>query len=406
MDIFKLLIVFLIIMAVLWMKRPISIAVIAAGIASIALYGLSPTVSLNAIVKGAFAWSTIETLLVFYSITFLQRMMEKRGDLGNVHKALSGLFNNNRINASVAPFFLGMLPAAGTVLICGPIVRESTGDSLETDETAAVTSYFRHVSESFLPTYTTIFIAITLANGRVSAPAFILAMLPMVAALFMVGWIVYLRRIPKETGVVPDQPKSYYWKLLFRSVWMIVLTIALILILELPVELAVLVSIIINIFVNHFSVRELIPFIRSAFETRLILNTWLIMIFKEILTATGVIQSLPAAFSALPVPTFVIFALIFFLGTIVAGSQAMIVLCMSMAMETVAPGHSGLALFVLLMCMNYIAMQLSPTHICLTICAEDFGISLGALIRRTVPLVLTFTVLAFAYYGVLFMIGA
>ncbi len=191
--------------------------------------------------------------------------------------------------------------------LAGPIVRESVGDSLKKEETAAITSYFRHISESFLPTYTTIFIALTFTNGRVTAPAFILAML--------------------------------------------------------------------------------------------------IMIFKEILTATGVIQSLPEFFSTLPIPAFLVFALIFFLGTIVAGSQAMIVLCMSMAMGSVAPGHTGLAMFVLMMCMNYIAMQLSPTHICLTICAEDFSVSLGDLVKKTVPLVLVFTVISFLYYGILYMAG-
>ena len=289
--------------------------------------------------------------------------------------------------------------------LAGPIVRESVGDSLKKEETAAITSYFRHISESFLPTYTTIFIALTFTNGRVTAPAFILAMLPMIAALFFVGWLVYLRRIPRETGDHPEESKGYYVRLLMRSVWMIILTIALILLLELPVEAAVFVSIIVNIFVNHFSVGELIPFFRSAFETRLILNTWLIMIFKEILTATGVIQSLPEFFSTLPIPAFLVFALIFFLGTIVAGSQAMIVLCMSMAMGSVAPGHTGLAMFVLMMCMNYIAMQLSPTHICLTICAEDFSVSLGDLVKKTVPLVLVFTVISFLYYGILYMAG-
>lgn len=51
------------------------------------------------------------------------------------------------------------------------------GDYLSTPEKAAVTSYFRHISESFLPTYTTIFIAVGLTNGAVSVSSFVLAML-------------------------------------------------------------------------------------------------------------------------------------------------------------------------------------------------------------------------------------
>ena len=406
MDILKLVLVFCVIIAVMWKKKPMWLAVIAASLTTILLYGLSPATALHAIIKGATAKATIETLVVFYSITFLQRMMEKRKNLSNAQVAMNGLFNNNRVNASVVPFLLGMLPAASTVLICGPIVRESVKDSdLSVPEQACITSYFRHISEAFVPTYTSIFIALGITEGRVSAGAFILAMLPMVAALFAVGWLFYLRRVPKDTGMVPDQPKRYYWMLLAQSIWAIALTIFLILAFNLPVWGAVWICILINVFVNHFNGRELVPFIRTAFETKLLLSTLLIMIFKEILTETGVITALPEFFSALPIPTFLVFVLLFLFGTIVAGTQAIIVLCMPMAMEVITAGHTGLALFTLLMCIGYVAMQISPTHICLILCSEDYKVSLGSMIRKTIPMVAVFTLIAIAYYGVLSMFG-
>ena len=264
---------------------------------------------------------------------------------------------------------------------------------------------FAIYSEAFVPTYTSVFIALGITEGRVSAGTFILAMLPMVAALFAVGWIFYLRRVPKDTGMVPDQPKGYYWKLLAQSIWAIALTIALILIFNLPVWGAVWICILLNVFVNHFNGKELVPFIRTAFETRLLLSTLLIMIFKELLTETGVITSLPEFFSALPIPTFLVFVILFLFGTIVAGTQAIIVLCMPMAMEVITPGHTGLALFTLLMCIGYVAMQISPTHICLVLCSEDYKISLGSMIRKTTPMVALFTLIAIAYYGLLSMMG-
>ncbi|MEA4955114.1 MAG: DUF401 family protein [Pseudoflavonifractor sp.] len=404
MDIAKLLAVFAIIIAVMWLKKPLSVAMAVATIGAILLYQLPANVTWAAVVKGATSWTTIEALLVFYAITFLQRMMEKRKNLSNSQVALNGLFNNRRVNVSVAPFLLGCLPAASTVLICGPIVRESVGDELTTPEKAAVTSYFRHISESFLPTYTTIFIAVGLTNGAVSVSNFVLAMLPMVVALFIAGYVVYLRRIPKDTGMVPDQSKSYYWKLLAKSIWAIALAIALILIFKLPVEVAVLVCIIINVFVNKFSFGELIPFFRTAFEGKLMLSTWLVMIFKEVLAATGVISKLPEFFSQLPIPTFLVFALIFFFGAIVAGSQGIIVLCMPMAMASLN-GGPALSLFILLMCMNYAAMQISPVHICLTLCAEDFHVSLGSMAVKTMPMVVTFAILSFGYYFLLSAFG-
>lgn len=404
MDMIKLLVIFAIIILFLRRRQPLMVAVTAAGVAAVFLYQLPKEAAWRAVVKGGTGWTTIETLLVFYSITYLQRMLEKRKNLSNARLALSGIFNNNRINASIVPFLMGMLPAASTVLICGPIVRESVGEALSDPEKACVTSYYRHVSECFLPTYTSIFIAIGLTEGRVSVSAFLLAMLPMVAALMFSGWAVYLRRVPKDTGFVPDQPKSSYWLLLGKSVWSIVATILLILLFHLPVELAVLICIFANIFINHFSLAELLPFFKSAFEKKLILSTWLVMIFKEILGATGVIESLPAFFSSLPVPMFLIFALIFFFGAVVAGTQAIIVLCMPMAMAALGDGPGVLPLFVLLMCMAYAAAQCSPVHICLLMCAEDYGISLGELIKKTMPLIVIFCAIAFAYYGLLMLL--
>lgn len=106
MDIIKLILVFCVIVVVLWFKKPMWMAVIAASLAAIGLYGLSMHESLTAIYNGITSKSTIETLVVFYSITFLQRMMEKRKQLNNAQIAMNGLFNNNRINASLVPFLL------------------------------------------------------------------------------------------------------------------------------------------------------------------------------------------------------------------------------------------------------------------------------------------------------------
>src|SRR5690554_2175449 len=116
---------------------------------------------------------------------------------------------------------------------------------------------------------------------------------------------------------------------------------------------------------SKFSFKELKPMFISAFDKRIMLTTVLIMIFKELLMNTGVIAQLPYYFNKLPVSAFIIFGLIMFFGTLLAGSQAMIVLLIPLAFATIPNG--GLPLLVFLMCMTYIAMQISPTHICLAI---------------------------------------
>ena len=403
MELLKLAGVFCVMILVLWRKKPLSWAVAAAALAVWLLFWMPARTFAAALVRGAVRWDTIQLLLVLYLITFLQRMLEKRGCLTSAKDALDGLFNSRRVDASAAPALLGMLPAVGTVLICGDIVRQSTDGFLKTEEQACVTSYYRHVSELFFPTYTSILIAVDLSAGKVSVGGFKLAMLPMLAVLMAIGWLFYLRRIPKDAGFFAGRPKAFYWKLLLRSLWTIIFTVILIVAFGVPVHIAVLACIVCNLFVGRFGWKELRPFFASAFEARLMISTLLIMMFKEVLAAAGVISALPAFFSSLPVPPFLVFALIFFFGSVAAGSQAIIVLCMGMAMAAAAQG--GLALFVLLMCMAYAAMQLSPVHVCLAVCAEDYRISLGTLIRKTVPLVGVFCLAAFGYYGLLRLFG-
>lgn len=140
----------------------------------------------------------------------------------------------------------------------------------------------------------------------------------------------------------------------------------------------------------------------SAIEVKLILTTIVIKMFKEVLTFTGVIQRLPGYFSALPIPSVIIFMLLFFFGTLIAGGQSMIAIALPLAYATIPSG--GLALMILIMCTTYIAMQISPTHICLAIIVEHYGTSFIDLIKKTMPILLIFTVISSLYSYLLYLL--
>ena len=114
------------------------------------------------------------------------------------------------------------------------------------------------------------------------------------------------------------------------------------------------------------------------------------------LTHTGVIEALPEIFSTLPIPTFLIFALIFFFGTLVSGSTAIIAICTTMAFAAI-PG-SGMPLMVFLMSCTYAAMQISPTHVCLAVVAGYYKTTLGGIVKKTIPVISIFFVINILYY--------
>ena len=405
MNLVNLLIVFAVIVVLIRIKQPLVVALAAATLATILLFRIPAFDAVKYMWRGATTWTTIQTLLVFYTITFLQRMMEKRKNLTAADSALNGLFHNRRVNVAAAPFIIGMLPAVSAVLLCGPIVRGSAKDALSVEEQSACTSYFRHISECFLPTYASIFVALTLTNGRVGPSDFVLVMLPLVAILFISGWVVYLRRIPREGAVIPEGTKKDFFKLLCTSIWQIVLSIVLIMAFNVPVYIATGIVIVINFFVNKFTFREIVPFFASSFEKKMMFGTWMTMIFKEVLLSTGVISELPDYFAKLPVPTFLIFMLLFFCSTLVATNNAIVPICVPMIVATIPEGQSCLALFAVSMFSSYLAMQVTPVHICLSVCAEDFKVDLSEIIKRGIPMVAIAAVAAAVYYLILSAIG-
>lgn len=400
MDIIKLIVIFISIIAIMKWNKPLYISMSVGVIVTILLYKINPLKAMRLIFQGAFSKNSLYLVLAFYTITFLQRMLEKRAHILLAEKSLSNLFNSRRVNAMIAPFIIGLLPSIGAVLIAAPIVDNAAGDYISKEEKAFVTSYFRHISEAFLPTYATIILALNLTG--IDMTLFVLAMLPMVVILFLLGYLFYVRKIPKETGLVESTNKSGDAKNLIISLWSIALTIGIILVLKVPVHLAVIPVILLSIWINKFKLKEITPMFISAFETRLILTTIVIMSFKEVLTETGVIERLPSYFEGLPVPPVIIFGLIFFFGNLVAGSQAIIAIGLPLAYATVPNG--GLALIIFLMCMNYIAAQVSPTHICLAVVSEHYKISFVDLVNKTLPILVCFILIASLYSYILHMI--
>ncbi|PWM37091.1 MAG: hypothetical protein DBX66_05770 [Clostridiales bacterium] len=153
--------------------------------------------------------------------------------------------------------------------------------------------------------------------------------------------------------------------------------------------------------VYRFRMRELLPMFRSAIEKNLLLNTFLVLVLKEYIAYSGVLQMLPDTLSRLPIPPYLVFALLFFLGGIISGTNGIIALGTPLAFAAI-PG--GMPLMVLLMCMCHAANLISPTHVCLVVAAEYFHITLGELVRKTLPMVLLFSVLMVGYYLVLTMV--
>lgn len=410
MEALKLVLVFVVIVIFIKWRKPLPLAIFAATLFSAFIYGLGPLQTAKIIGKSLTSWSTLSILLVLYLIMFLQRMMELRGDMNNAQRALNGLFNSRRVNASVAPMFIGLLPSAAAVTMAAPIVQNAADGYLTRDEQTLVASWFRHIPESFAPTYASMIIAVEITG--VPLPSVMAGMLPMVGVLIAIGYFYLLRRMPSDTGDTGNSEAAGQARraskksdalLLGKSIWAMLLVLLLVLLARMPVYYAVISVIVVNFFVKRFSLREILPLFRTSIESRLLLTCATIMVFKDIIENTGVVHTLPELFATLPVPTFFVFFLIFFFGGIISGQRGIVAIGMPLAFSAMPDG--GVPLMVLLMGASFIAMQVSPTHICLAIVTEYFHTNMGTMIRLTIPLIIMYCIALLAYYLLLIHLG-
>lgn len=399
MSLIYLGIVFLVMVLLLAMRRPLYQAISGALLMTVLLYRIPLFTALAEAGKVFSNWSSLSVLITLYLITYLQRMLEARSQIKLAQQDLNSLFHNRKINVVGACLFIGLLPSAAAMILCGDIVSESTGDYLAPKEKAFVTSWFRHIPESTLPTYSGVLLMSTLSG--VPIKEFMPGMLLPMLVLGILGYFPYLHRLPRDTGTAKSENLFKDAISLLGHLWPLLLILALILICGLSVVPAVAISIIAEALVYRFHTKELIHMLRSAFEVKLLLNTFLVLVLKEFIGCTGVLEELPALLSRLPVPSYLIFAILFFVGGVVSGTNGIVALGTPLAFAAI---DGGMPLMVLLMCMCHAAGQISPTHVCLVVASDYYNISLGELVRKTLPVTLLFCLLMIGYYNLLLLL--
>ncbi|HRM89593.1 DUF401 family protein [Erysipelatoclostridium ramosum] len=391
-------IVFLIIVLLLMFRRPLYQSIIGGLIMMVILYKIPFNDIFIQITHVFTNWSSLQILISLYLITFLQKMLEKRQQIKLAQQDLNGLFHNRRINAGGAPLFIGLLPSAAAMILCGDIVKDATDGYLKPKDQAFVASWFRHIPESTLPTYAAVLLMANISGVPLSE--FMIGMIIPVFALALIGYFSILVKIPSSTNTPKSQNRMKDFIHLFQHLWSLLMILVLILLFHLSIVSAVLIVIALCCMIYRFKINELLPLITKAFEKKMIVNTFLVLVFKEFIAYTGVLNVLPDLLLSLPIPPYLVFVILFFIGGIISGSSGIIALGTPIAFATI---QGGMPLMVLLMCICHGASQLSPTHICLVVVADYFKVSLGDLIRKTIPKTLLFCLIAIIYYNLLIL---
>ena len=410
MVLIKVLIIFVVILALLNKRLPLYLAMIFGSLLMIVMFRLPIATAGQTALRTLTGWDVWSVNLAMYVISVLVYELDLRHRFEDAQRAMNGLMRDPRLNTSLACMFIGLMQGPATVTICGGMVDTMAGDHLKNDEKAAVATYLRHIPEAMVPTFTGVIVACSISG--ISISSFFVWMIPMALLTLLAIYLVYLRRVPCTVGETGRSKKECVRLLLrslflvtkqiavlLRSLWSLLLAIAVIIVFSLPTWAVVAVIAAVNALVEKFSAQEVRDALVKGFDLKSLLGITMTYVFKDLLILGGVIDVLPTYFEHLPIPAFLVLVILYAFGTLVAGSSAAAAAFIPLAYTMIPNG--GAFLLALLMSVSFASSQLSPTHICTAIISDYFGVTFFATVKKLLPLFLLTVLIACGYYMLL-----
>lgn len=386
MELVKILLILVFIMALLIWRKPLGPVMIGASVLLAVLFWLPPLDFFRAVGLSLINRTTIELILTLVFIMMMENIMSKKGYMERMLTGMSGLFGSRRVILASIPAIIGLLPSAGGALFSAPLVEKAShGAGLSAEDKAIINNYYRHVVEIFFPTYPTVLLSIQISGIPIST--FVLFMLPFSLIATGLG-LVFLRKVnkkpDKEQKVKTSGRRKAMLVMLLASLWPFLAMLLLILGFKMPVHIAAGGVMLAVFLAARLRKEEIIPTLKKAFDWKIVLMVFSVMIFKDVLNASGAIESLPQVLAALPIPTYLIFVFLCFLIGILTGMMMpAVAIGLPLAMAAI-PGW-GLPLVMLIFMSAYFGSMVTPMHLCITITANYYKANIATVLLRSLP---------------------
>ena len=164
MALIKVLIIFVVILALLNKRLPLYLAMIFGSLLMIVMFRLPLATAGQTALHTLTGWDVWSVNLAMYMISVLVYELDLRHRFEDAQRAMNGLMRDPRLNTSLACMFIGLMQGPATVTICGGMVDTMAGDHLKNDEKAAVATYLRHIPEAMVPTFTGVIVACSISG--------------------------------------------------------------------------------------------------------------------------------------------------------------------------------------------------------------------------------------------------
>ncbi len=378
LDILKISTVFVLILILLRKKMNIGyVLLIAAGVLAI-LYLMSP-LSMASAIKAAFLDKvTIKLALALTLIRAFELILREKDVLSDMMTASRLLLRRKKAVVVSMPLLIGLLPSVGGAYFSAPMVEESAkGMNMSQEEKAFVNYWFRHPWEYILPLYPGILLASAVSN--IELRNLIIANMPYAVFIVITGFMFSMRGAAgrfSEAGNISRRG-------LFSFVPIaIVLLLVVFFHIELHYALLIIVT---GLFIFYrFGLKDVVRAVKHGLSLDVIMLIAGIMIFKEIMEASGAVKNLSEFLRLNGIPAAPLLFLLPFVSGLLTGVTVGFVGSTFPLILSIA-GESSAGIISFAFASGFFGVLLSPLHICLVLTREYFKADMWGVYKKIIP---------------------
>ncbi|MEF3698846.1 DUF401 family protein [Desulfolutivibrio sp.] len=397
------------------LRLGLPLSILAGSILLAALFALSPLAWIITAARALADPQTLSLAGIVACIMTLSDLLEKTGQNDRLMRAVAPLIKNPALRVTFFPALIGLLPMPGGAHFSAPMVK-SVGDPLGVSPTnqALINYWFRHLWEPCWPLYPGVIMAASLAN--VSLISIMAITWPASVGCVAIGWYFFLRKKLKTAVTLPPVPETTdYSALVMLGLPLLTAILGAVgaeaafaaLKSDLPFEIGVMIALVAASLVcalqNRVPARDILRELKNRHTLHMLAVIAAIFIFKDVLGATGVAESLAASAGKEAVLITAAVIVPFLVGLVSGITMAYVGAAFPLLMAVIPMTQSGpdMAWITLAILCGYTGVLISPLHICFIFSCSYYHVDLAAAWRRLVAPCAVFLAASLVYVALL-----
>ncbi|MEK7267710.1 MAG: DUF401 family protein [Nitrospirota bacterium] len=393
-DILKISAVFALILILLRKKMNIGYVLLIASGALAILYLMPPSSMASALTSAFLDKVTIKLALALTLIRAFELILREKDVLSDMMTASRLLLRRKKAVIVSMPVLIGLLPSVGGAYFSAPMVEESAKDmNMSQEEKAFVNYWFRHPWEYILPLYPGILLASAVSN--IELRNLIIANMPYAVFVAITGFIFSMKGASGRFSEAGNISR----KGLFSFV---PIAIVLLLVVFFHIELHYALLIVVpGLFIFYrFGLKDVVRAVKHGLSLDVIMLIAGIMIFKEIMEASGAVKNLSEFLRVKGIPAAPLLFLLPFVSGLLTGVTVGFVGSTFPLLLSIA-GESSAGIISFAFASGFFGVLLSPVHICLVLTREYFKADMWGVYKKIIPAASVVFLVAVAEYLIL-----